>query len=193
MNLKGSPLVSVIVPVYNRKTTIFRCLDSILKQSYRNFEVLVIDDGSDDGTSDICRSVSKTDARIKLFSQDNHGVSYSRNRGIAAATGKYVVFIDSDDYVNAQYVEGLVCSAEREKVNLTISKTVHDYIDINHENHEIDFHECVGNIKKDYVKLQKLNDGPVGKLYKLEIIKKNHIWFPETMNFHEDCVFNMLY
>lgn len=148
MNLMGSPLVSVIVPVYNRKATIFRCLDSILKQSYRNLEVLVIDDGSDDGTSDICRSVSKTDACIKLFSQDNHGVSFSRNRGIAAATGKYVVFIDSDDYVNTQYVEGLVCSAERERVNLTISKTVHDYIDINHENHEIDFHECVGNIKK---------------------------------------------
>lgn len=193
MNLMGSPLVSVIVPVYNRKATIFRCLDSILKQSYRNLEVLVIDDGSDDGTSDICRSVSKTDACIKLFSQDNHGVSFSRNRGIAAATGKYVVFIDSDDYVNTQYVEGLVCSAERERVNLTISKTVHDYIDINHENHEIDFHECVGNIKKDYVKLQKLNDGPVEKLYKLEIIKKNRIWFPETMNFQEDCVFNMLY
>lgn len=110
MNLMGSPLVSVIVPVYNRKATIFRCLDSILKQSYRNLEVLVIDDGSDDGTSDICRSVSKTDACIKLFSQDNHGVSFSRNRGIAAATGKYVVFIDSDDYVNTQYVEGLVCS-----------------------------------------------------------------------------------
>ena len=98
-------LVSVIVPVFNREKTIERCLDSILKQSHRCLELIVIDDGSQDKTGAICDFYKQKDSRVRVFHNKNHGVSYSRNYGIQHAVGRYVIFIDSDDYINVSYLE----------------------------------------------------------------------------------------
>ena len=90
-------LISVIIPAYNAQKTIYRCLESILNQTYRNIEVIVVNDGSSDDTENICRQFE--DERVRIVNQKNQGVSQARNTGIVLAQGKYICFVDSDDYV----------------------------------------------------------------------------------------------
>lgn len=92
-------MISVIVPVYNAEENLPRCLDSILKQTYTDFELLLMNDGSKDSSLAICKSYEEKDARIHVYSHENHGVSYTRNRGIELAQGEFIQFVDSDDYI----------------------------------------------------------------------------------------------
>ena len=94
------PIVSVIVPVYKVENVLHYCIDSILNQTYKNFELILVDDGSPDNSGKICDEYAKKDNRIKVIYKENGGVSSARNCGIDAAKGKYVCFVDSDDYVN---------------------------------------------------------------------------------------------
>ncbi len=100
-------LISIIVPVYNVKDYLERCLSSILNQSYKNIEIILIDDGSTDKSSDICDIFSKNDSRIRVIHTNNNGVSYARNLGIESINGKYFIFIDSDDYIKPEMIENL--------------------------------------------------------------------------------------
>lgn len=93
-------LISVIVPVYNAKDFLLSCLDSITKQSYSNLQIIVIDDGSKDGSGEICDQYAKQDDRIVVFHQENKGVSYARNLGISMAEGEYIGFVDADDTID---------------------------------------------------------------------------------------------
>ena len=102
------PLISVIIPVFNTKDYLEKCLDSIVNQSYRNLEIIIIDDGSIDGSGSICEKYAKNDSRIKLIRQENKGVSAARNRGIDIMTGDYVHFPDSDDYLELDAYEHLI-------------------------------------------------------------------------------------
>lgn len=102
-----SELITVIVPVYNVEQYLKRCLDSLLKQSYKNIEILLVNDGSTDSSSMICEDYAKKDERIRVFHQMNAGPSAARNTGITFATGKYITFIDSDDFVEETYLEHL--------------------------------------------------------------------------------------
>ncbi len=92
-------LISIIVPVYNVKPYLYRCVDSIIKQTYKNIEILLIDDGSTDGSSELCDKLSDIDSRIKVIHKKNGGLSSARNRGLLEMNGKYVGFVDSDDYI----------------------------------------------------------------------------------------------
>lgn len=107
------PRVSVVVPVYNVCQYLFACIESVLSQSFGDFEVLLVDDGSTDGSSDLCDFWSSHDARIKVIHKDNGGLSDARNRGVDASIGKYVVFVDSDDILSPVYLESLVLSLEQ--------------------------------------------------------------------------------
>lgn len=100
-------LISLILPAFNAQNYIGRCIESLLKQTYRNLEIIIINDGSIDRTLEICKEYEKKDSRIILINQENKGVSYCRNNGIARATGDFIVFIDSDDYIDASMVEKL--------------------------------------------------------------------------------------
>ena len=100
-------LISVIVPVYNAEKTLRRCVDSILSQEFHDFELLLIDDGSKDGTPEICDENAENDKRVRVFHKENGGVSSARNLGIDNANGKWVVFVDSDDYISENYLNGL--------------------------------------------------------------------------------------
>lgn len=100
-------LISVIVPMYNRENTIKKCLDSIVKQTYSNFELIIIDDGSTDSSFNICEQYAKKDSRIKLIHQENRGVSSARNLGLDLSEGEYIAFIDSDDFIANDYLEYL--------------------------------------------------------------------------------------
>ena len=94
------PVISIIIPVYNVEKWLNKCIDSILSQSYENFEVILVNDGSTDKSGDICDKYSKEDNRIKVFHNKNKGLSYSRNFGVKNSNGKYVMFVDSDDFIS---------------------------------------------------------------------------------------------
>ena len=100
-------LFSIVVPVFNAKAFLRNCLNSILIQSFANFEVIAIDDGSTDGSSEILEYYASKDPRIHVYHFDNAGVSYSRRRGIALASGEYIVFVDSDDTINSDLLSSL--------------------------------------------------------------------------------------
>lgn len=104
----NNALVSVIVPVYNSEQYLKKCIDSILAQSYREFELLLINDGSEDTSGLICDDYARNDSRIRVFHQENSGVSAARNLGLEKYNGTYFLFIDSDDYVQREYLEELM-------------------------------------------------------------------------------------
>lgn len=100
-------MISVIVPVYNVEPYLQECLDSIISQSYTDLQIIIIDDGSTDGSGAICDAYAAKDMRIQVVHQENRGLSAARNRGIELATGEYLTFVDSDDYLLTDYIETL--------------------------------------------------------------------------------------
>ncbi len=101
-----SPTISVIVPVYNAEKTLRRCVDSILAQTFEDFELILINDGSKDQSGDICDEYAAKDSRVKTIHKTNGGVSSARNAGLRIAQGEYIAFIDSDDYIDNDYLLG---------------------------------------------------------------------------------------
>ena len=111
--------VSIITPVYNVEECIERCIDSVINQTYKDFELLLIDDGSKDKSIHIAKSLlEKTDINYKIITQNNSGVSAARNRGIEEASGEYITFLDSDDYVDSRFVELMYKKAETTKCDV---------------------------------------------------------------------------
>lgn len=100
-------LISVIVPVYNGEKLLPKCMECLLGQTWQDFEIILIDDGSTDGTAALCDAYAAKDARVRVIHQENQGVSQARNAGLDAATGKFVAFVDADDYVKLDYLEHL--------------------------------------------------------------------------------------
>lgn len=113
-------LISIIVPVYNAKNFLHMCVDSIIKQTYENLEILLVDDGSTDGSAAICDDLAEKDSRIKVFHQENVGISGARNVGISMAKGEYIAFVDSDDYVDSNMYEKMSTKMKEENCDLVI-------------------------------------------------------------------------
>ena len=97
--------ISIVIPCYNEENNIKRCIDSIKKQSYRDFEVILVDDGSTDKTAEVIKKNIKEDKRFKYYHKENGGVSSARNYGIKKSAGHYISFIDSDDYINPDFLK----------------------------------------------------------------------------------------
>lgn len=104
----AQPLVSVIVPVYNAEKYLARCLDSIAGQTYRNLEIILVNDGSTDRSGDICLQYAQNDPRVRLFAQENQGLSAARNTGLDHMEGEYIHFVDADDYISPHMIETLM-------------------------------------------------------------------------------------
>ena len=121
--------VSIIVPVYNSEKTILRCLDSILNQTYKNIEIIIVDDGSTDNSYNLIKSRLNNDHRIKLIKKENTGVSDSRNNGLEITTGEYVTFIDSDDWIELNLIEKMVEVLEKENVDIVCCNYYLNYED----------------------------------------------------------------
>ncbi|MBP5512324.1 glycosyltransferase family 2 protein [Candidatus Saccharibacteria bacterium] len=119
-NPKESDLISVIVPIYNVKKYLRRCVKGILAQTYKNLEIILIDDGSTDGSAKLCDELFKQDRRVVVFHKENGGISSARNYGVRAANGKYICFVDPDDTVDEDYVETLHDTIVKYKVKLAI-------------------------------------------------------------------------
>lgn len=114
------PMVSIIVPVYNTEKYICKCLDSILSQTYKNFELIIIDDGSSDSSPQICDAYANKDARIVVIHQKNQGVSVARNIGLALSHGNILFFIDSDDYASSYLVENVIAAFQSSNYDMIL-------------------------------------------------------------------------
>lgn len=187
--------ISVIVPVYNTDKYLSDCIERILKQSYTNFEIILVDDGSTDSSKEICELYAQKDSRIMCIHKSNEGVSTARNEGIKHATGDYIVFIDSDDLIKRNLLEELsvICEADfsmcgYELYDDMLHTVTKQYIcpklsgPINTLANKID----------NYISPPFLL-GPCFKLFKKEIITKNKIQFPPEMSYGEDAVFVLNY
>lgn len=128
-NKENKPLVSVIVPVYRAEKWINQCVDSLLGQSYRNIEVILVDDGSPDRSGAICDEYAAADSRVKVIHQPNGGVSVARQTGMDNATGEYTIHADPDDWVEPTMIEELVAKAREEDADMVICDYIseHDY------------------------------------------------------------------
>ena len=126
-------LVSIIVPVYNVEKYIHKAIDSILNQTYKNIEIILIDDGSPDNCPAICDAYATQDHRVKVVHQQNSGLAASRMKGIAFARGEYILFIDSDDWIEPAMVEDMLLAAEKNDADIVVC----DYKTFAGENEEI--------------------------------------------------------
>ncbi len=118
--MPDTPLISVIIPIYNNETFLQKCIDSILMQTYSNLEIILVDDGSTDGSGKICDQYAQKDPRVKVVHQQNQGISAARNAGIAVAKGEYISFVDSDDWVDATFIEILLKTAQQSNALIAV-------------------------------------------------------------------------
>lgn len=180
--------ISVIVPIYNSEKYISRCIDSILNQEYKDFELLLINDGSTDNTINIINSYD--DERIKIYSQENKGAGSARNLGLKYATGKYIVFVDSDDIIKSDYLKIMIELIEKNNADIVAclyEKNVENIIENQTKNNE--YIEILNNEKafKYLISLpEKIPMSVVGKIFLKEIIENN--LFDEN-NYYEDIEF----
>lgn len=181
-------LISVIVPVYKVEKYLDRCIESIVSQTYKNLEIILVDDGSPDNCPDICDRWAEKDGRIKVFHKTNGGLSDARNCGMKAACGKYIAFLDSDDYIPNDYYERLVCCILELQVDIASTKIIKVYDDYTEEE-PFDLSKQVLSAEEGLKSL--IVNGPYktvvwNKLYKKELVQD--IWFP-VGKLHEDEFF----
>lgn len=180
--------VSIITPVYNAEKHIHRCIKSIISQTYTDYELILIDDGSTDSSSSICDTYAENNDKIKVIHQKNSGPGMSRNTGLLNATGDYILFVDSDDFIFNNTLEILVKKAEE---NNYPDALIFDYI-MGTEEYNIKRNTIIGASEGFIdVKYAILNSSGATccKMYKKEIITKYSITFPDMYR-KEDFVFN---
>lgn len=185
-------MISIIIPVYNTEKYLDKCLNTILSQSYKDIEVLLINDGSTDSSGEICDKYAKKDNRIKVFHEENKGVSAARNFGINVATGEWLCFIDSDDWVDSDYLENFVSifSAEGDFVIQGYIKNTDKQITggsgfVSQFENFLDFFM--------YSEEKNLLNSPCFKLFRKDIIDRNSISFDENFSLGEDHIFTLEY
>lgn len=187
---------SVIVPVYNAEKTLHRCVDSLLNQNYRDFELILVDDGSSDGSSAICEAYAGQHPCVVYIHKPNGGVSTARNAGLDAATGEYVLFVDSDDYVSEDYFRTLDSLDPEGRYDfLTFSHSVTDGRDI-HPQIARDFaSDCAEESVPMFCRMlsTKAINPPWNKRYLRKRLADNCVRFPENLYIGEDKCFNLQY
>lgn len=187
-------MVSVIVPIYKVEHYLSRCVDSILAQTYTNLEVILVDDGSPDNCPSICDEYAKKDSRVKVVHKKNGGLSSARNAGLDVANGKYISFIDSDDWVENCFIENLVNALESENADMSACKFCRTKGDVATREW---FIEAVKVIKEEKFASIFLESSYAGyacnKLFKSDIIKNNNLRFDEKIFNGEDFPFTTEY
>ena len=182
-------LISLIIPCYNTSSTIGKCLHTVINQSYQNLEIIIINDGSTDKTSEIIKEFQEKDLRIIIINQENSGVSKARNEGINLATGDYICFVDSDDWVEEDYCSILYQSIVENKADISIAEAFYE----DENGNQIDNHQLTHSsisVYNNQTALQLLLEDkviqshPWAKLYKSQLLK--NITFPENLEAFED-------
>lgn len=182
---KQNELISIIVPIYNVEKYIDKCIESIVNQTYKNIEVLLIDDGSTDNSGNICKKWINKDNRIKYYHQNNSGVCSARNKGLNEANGKYIGFVDADDWISPTMYESLYSLLINYQCNLSICSRIRIIEDkqITYPNTGIHYFED-GKVDMRMLACKYDLNICMNKLYKKEIF--NELRFPTNMTYGED-------
>lgn len=200
-------MLSIVIPVHNAEKYINDCLQAVINQTYNNIEIIVIDDGSTDNTLSILQQYAFKDDRIKIYHHDNKGVSYTRNKGIEVSTGKYVTFIDADDYPEADLAYNYIAAAERwheKEVSFFMCGMYYDNLyNKNIRNKKYILESTHGYIEGECYLLSRSSAAILAwlgifnfvtnKCYDLQKIKENNIHFDEGVHIGEDLKFNLDY
>lgn len=189
-------MVSIIIPIYNSEDFLDSCIESIINQNYKDFELILIDDGSKDNSWNICQQWVGKDCRINIYRQDNKGASSARNLGLDVAKGEWILYVDSDDKVLPNYVSNLINAVEKDSNNVLAISGVQIIRD-NKFAGQISFQNLTCNVENykqifGSIRLHKYGFS-VGKLYNRLIIEKNHLRFDEKVCIAEDCMFLLNY
>jgi len=189
-------MISVIIPIYKADQFLVRCVESILKQSYTDFELVLVDDGSPDNCPSICDDFAKKDSRVKVIHQENSGEAAARNTGVDNSSGEYIAFVDSDDYVDEQYLEAMLDLQKKYDADFVScqcrylhgdgSITMHP--DITEKTEEI-----VIDLDKSDFRAWYLSGGVWCRLYKKSVINEYGLRFDSKYRIGCDFVFNMAY
>jgi glycosyltransferase involved in cell wall biosynthesis len=194
--MESSPKISVIIPVYNTEKYLQRCIESVLKQTFDNFELLLINDGSIDNSGLVCNKYAEQDTRVRVFHKENGGVSTARNFGIEQARGKYITFVDSDDWVEEKFLSSFFISGneylEKTFVICGILKDSKHTSNILHtiESNSVE-KENFNSLFLDY-NLYKYGYA-VAKLYNNRILQNYNIRFNKKLSNTEDLLFMLEY
>ncbi len=197
-------LISVIVPVYNSKEYLIRCINSICSQTYSDIEIIVVDDGSIDGSGELCDKLSREDKRIKVIHKENGGSTSARNAGISISNGKYIGFVDSDDWIEQDMFERLYLGCKNNNAEICVGRQFIDRGDISHEEGKRSIYN--GIIKKetgemphhiiysDDYKLRGISPNLVDKLFLKELLEKHQCLVNPKTKYAEDdiCVYSAL-
>ena len=193
MSEQKNPLVSVIVPVYNVEMYLCRCIDSILAQTYRNFELILVDDGSPDNSGATCDAYAGRDSRINVIHKENGGVSSARNAGLDSAVGDYILFVDSDDHIAPEHIELLIPTDEEDLVCCSMTQSMNGTASF----HNIRSPQIIPKDKweEDFWPFWKENAilSPCLSCYRMDILQQHHIRFDSRLHIGEDEQFNLQY
>lgn len=186
-------MISIIIPIYNAEAYLEECINSVLKQSYKEYECILINDGSTDKSGNICDMYSRIDSRIKCYHQINQGVSVARNKGIELASGEYLYFLDADDTISHDCIELLTSYAKKyNNPDIIVSKI--ETFGISNIYYpfssEIKYIEHSINIQNSYYK-HEWYEMPVNKLIRKEFIINNNILFQQNIR-HEDTLWSFI-
>lgn len=190
------PKVSVVIPVFNSEVYLHNCIDSVLEQELRDFELLLIDDGSTDKSGILCDEYAAKDGRIRVIHKENGGVSSARNKGIEEAKGEWITFVDSDDKLTKDALLYMVSNAEENNADAYLctnvsANTVTNSISILSQR-QVDelIWACLAFHTADYVNKGFYVDAPYAKLFRKSIIKKNNLKYFEELSRSEDAIFD---
>lgn len=189
-------MISIIIPVYKAETFFDECVSSIIAQSYGDFELILVDDGSPDKCPELCDKWAATDCRIKVIHKPNGGVSSARNSGLEIASGDYICFVDSDDTLPENGLHTLMKSIEQRNVDVVFGAFQFQYGDrfLPHASRlpegKYQFKDVLKNFIDDGTLSGFLLGSTCAALYKREIIVKNHLRFVEGLKNNEDGLFN---
>ncbi len=191
----SSPLVSVVVPAYNAERYLDRCLGSLVGQTHRNLEIIVVDDGSTDSTADIANRWAAEDSRIKVVRRQNGGQGAARNVGMRMAGGKYIGFVDADDYVEldmfGQMAEALEChpACDVAKCEVAVEYTYKVSAAEQKATQAYFLNPCRGESRPGFDVVSGTDVGPVDKLYRADFLRNNGILFPEGVKNEDEAFF----
>lgn len=181
--------ISIIVPVFNAEKTIARCVDSLIKQSYSNIEIILIDDDSKDNSLSICKRYEQKDVRIKVIHKSNGGVSSARNAGLDKASGEFIMFCDSDDWVDTKWCEELLSAYQSDDFIMC-----GQYIEGVQEFFPYEVFVKGAFERREFLQLKmKMFNVPWNKLFNRTIIEENCLRYDTRLTNGEDLLFNILY
>lgn len=192
------PSVSVVIPIYNAEKSIERAIESIIGQSYTDFELILVDDGSKDASGSLCDEAAKKDSRIRVIHKENAGVSEARNDGAKAAVGKYVQFVDSDDYLPQDFLLRMM-NAQKEYgdnafvwcgLSIVSETKVKDERVWQYEEANISVTDKAALFR---FSMKHLLNSPVNKLYHRDVIAKGNLKMRKDLQIAEDLLFNIEY